>query len=155
MRGDRPVHDVPKVRADLVGSAVLRRVACGAFLVHGLAGGRVGRCQQLGNRDFRGSFFRAALFGFGRFDEEAFFLGHRGGEDRIRDDADGEDDEHDSQKRADQLVEFERVHSPEAPLAGTPAEASFCTVGDMIFSLRPGRSIWPETRSFAWSLQHL
>ena len=49
---------------------------------------------------------------FGGFNREAGLLGRMGCKERVRDDADGEDDEDGRQDCSDQLVELERIHDP-------------------------------------------
>jgi hypothetical protein len=108
MRRHRAVDDAPEVRADLVGATLLDRMAGRALLLDGLAGGSIGGCQQHRDRHLRGR-FRAATgcLWLGGFDDEAFLFRVGGGEDGVRDDADGKNNKHGPQEGADPLVVFE------------------------------------------------
>ena len=104
--------DVPQVGADLVGAALLRRVASDALLVHGFAGGRICACEEHCDRLLGGRCGTLGCLGLGSRDGETFLLGVWGGKDRIRDDGDRKDDKYRAEEGADQRprrVELRRL----------------------------------------------
>ncbi len=118
MRGDRAVHDVPEIGADLVRSALLRGVTARTLLEDGFAGCRIGAGEQGRDRRALGLFTAAGCFTASRFlgdDRETFLLGGFRMENAFRSDRHGHQHEDGAQKGTYAHVHI-RVH-PNAPLA--------------------------------------
>src|SRR5690606_16226095 len=113
------VHDAPEVRADLVGTSLVVRVAGGATLEDSLALVDVGRGEhRLDVLDLflLGLAAAGSAGALGRLDGIAGLCRLRRCKQRVRDQADREDDEDYPEERTDDLVDFKRIHSPQGSI---------------------------------------
>ena len=135
VRGHRPVDDAPEVGTDLVGAALFAGVAGRALLENR----RPCSASALAST-WRSALRRAAsppaphLLRLSGLDGEAGLFRDGRRENRLADQADREDDEHGSQQRTDQLVDFEKSIRPGSPLRRPRSRRSPATV------THPGRA---------------
>ncbi len=101
MGGDGTFDHAEKVRANLVGAALVGGVTACALLEDGFAGCSIGACQERGNRGFCSSSGLGAGFTFGSAlgnDRKAFLLRNRRVENTFRRDGYCHQDENGAKK---------------------------------------------------------
>ena len=108
MAADRPVDDVPKIGANLVGATIVDRVAGCTFLENFFTLADVCSRQQRTDRLRAGVFAASAVcLGLGRLNDEAGFFRCVVAENCVGHNRNRKYDKNRAQQRADDLVEFE------------------------------------------------